>query len=258
MNLNSDTWRTIVFEGKNQEYGAYYLRKTSTKRHLYALVIVCVPIIIATISLLLFLRLQEVNGTLLEPVNYYELKMMEDIYLQQQLKPKTEKTPPLEEIKKPTPPKIVNDDEEIIELEDKIIEEEILAELINVTDTTTNSDQTIELTQEIRDELTTYTLNETDSTQGFQSLQTTILRYVHQNIRYPNVAHKQKIKGCVVYSFIINEDGSISEITLVRGVYIFLDEEVLRVIKSMPKYEAVKKDGKAIKVKFYLPVTFAL
>ena len=256
MNLNSDAWISLVFEGKNQKYGAYYLRKTSTKRHLYALAIVFVPIIVVTISFMFFSRLREANETLLKPINYYELKMMEDINFQQQLQPNIEKPPP-QETKQPAPPKIVKDDEEIIEPENKISEEEILMELISVTDTTLiDSGQPIKLTQEARDELITYILDGTNSAQEFQSLQTAILRYVYQNIRYPDVAHKQKIKGRVVYSFIVNEDGSISEITLVKGVYVFLDEEVLRVIKSMPKYEAIKKDGKAVKVKFYLPVTF--
>ena len=257
MNLNSDAWLSIVFEEKNQKYGAYYLRKTSSQRHLYAFVVVFVPVIVAAISFMFFSQLREANETLLKPINYYELKMLGDINFQQQAKPIMRQAPS-EEIKQAPSQKIVVDDEEIIEPENEIAEEEILTELINETDTTlTVFGQPIELTKETRDELITYILDGTNSAQELQPLQTTILRYVYQNIRYPDVARKQKIKGRVVYSFIINEDGSISEITLVKGVYIFLDEEVLRVIKSMPKYEAIKKDGKAIKVKFYLPVLFS-
>ncbi|MCL2650825.1 MAG: TonB family protein [Candidatus Azobacteroides sp.] len=253
MNLNSDAWRDLVFEGKNQKYGAYYLRKTSNKRHLYALAIVFGLTIAVILLLLFFTRPREDNEIPLGPINISELYMMEDLYLQQQ--------PALpEEIKKSTPPKIVKDNE-IMEPEKKISGEPISLEPITATDTTLITDSNLSKESEKKtqqDELITYILDEKNNpAQEFQSIQTMILRHVYQNIRYPDAAYKQRIKGRVVYSFILNEDGSISEITLVKGVYIFLDEEVLRVIKSMPKYEAVKKEGKAVKVKFYLPVTFS-
>ena len=255
MNLNSDTWCNLVFEGKNKEYGAYYLRKTSSKRHIYALII---TISIISVSLLLNLRkIPKTYDIELKPVNLSELSMMEYVHFERLESPKTEGINTGKDTRN-TPPKIILGEEDIPEFVDQTEIKNIPADSTGLTsaDSIMLANHKSRLS-EITNETVTYVHNPTDSIPKSQSLQTDILRYVYHNLKYPDTAYKQRIKGKVVYSFVINKDGSISDITLIKGVYIFLDEEVLRVIRSMPILEPEKKDGKPIRVKCYLPVVFS-
>ena len=258
MNLNSDTWCNLVFEGKNKEYGAYYLRKTSSKRHIHALIITTCIISILTLLSLYIGKIPNTYNVDIKPVNLSELSMIEYIHFENSEIPKTEEINLKKDIKN-TPPKIVTDEEEIPELVEQTEIRQIPADSIELTsaDSTLLADSNLKLPQITEEQVVTYILNPTDSNQKSPSLQTTILRHVYHNLKYPDAAYKQKIKGKIVYSFVVNKDGSISDITLVKGVYIFLDEEVLRVISSMPVLEPEKKDGKPIRVKCYLPVVFS-
>ena len=112
-----------------------------------------------------------------------------------------------------------------------------------------------ELTRETTEEVI---LTDIDTLPEFQGGRSALIRYIHSNLKYPSVAQKQRIKGNVVCSFIINEDGSVSDVKLEKSVYIFLDDEALRVLRTMPKWKPGKKDGKSIKVKCYVPVVFEL
>ncbi|MDR0230643.1 MAG: TonB family protein [Dysgonamonadaceae bacterium] len=256
MNLNSDTWRDLVFEGKNKEYGAYDLRKTSSKRHIHALIIVIGTVGILTLTFYIWDIFKSYDDDYFhqivefKPINLSELSVVEFLAI-----PKAEDIKP-EEKKKNTPPKIVSDEDEIPELVEQTEIASIPADSIELT----SSDSiflanTRAKLSEVEDELVTYVLDPANSNE--KALQTTILRHVYHNLKYPDVAYKQRVKGRVVYSFVVNKDGSISDITLVNGVYIFLDEEVLRVINSIPTLEPEKKDGKPIRIKFYLPVVFS-
>jgi protein TonB len=85
-----------------------------------------------------------------------------------------------------------------------------------------------------------------------------LARYLQSNIKYPEVAIKQHKQGRVWCSFIVNDDGTVSNITVEKGVYSFLDDEALRVLKAMPKWIAGEENGKKMCVKVYLPVVFTL
>ncbi|MBQ6039068.1 MAG: M56 family metallopeptidase [Bacteroidaceae bacterium] len=85
-----------------------------------------------------------------------------------------------------------------------------------------------------------------------------LLKFVSDNIKYPEEAFKAGTQGRVTTIFIINEDGSVSDVDVVRSVHPLLDAEAVRVISSMPKWTPGKAGGKAVKVRFTMPVTFRL
>ncbi|GHS91858.1 protein TonB [Bacteroidia bacterium] len=85
-----------------------------------------------------------------------------------------------------------------------------------------------------------------------------LIRYIYQNLKYPSVALKQRIQGKVVCSFIVMEDGSIFDVKLEQSVYIFLDDEALRVLRTMPQWKPGIKNGKSVKMKCYVPIIFKL
>ena len=85
-----------------------------------------------------------------------------------------------------------------------------------------------------------------------------VLEYIKNNLVYPEAAKENGIQGRVVVSFVVEVDGSISEVTVVRGVDPQLDAEAIRLIKSMPNWKPGMQRGKPVRVKYQVPVRFQL
>lgn len=85
-----------------------------------------------------------------------------------------------------------------------------------------------------------------------------LMKYLSSNIKYPVEAHKAGIQGRVVVSFIVNKDGTVKDAKIVRSVDKSIDAEALRVISAMPKWQPGYQDGKAVSVRYTVPVTFRL
>ena len=84
-----------------------------------------------------------------------------------------------------------------------------------------------------------------------------MLTYINENIRYPKDMEDSGIQDRVVCQFIVNKDGSISDIEVVRSLGESMDREAVRVISSMPKWYPGKHEGRTVKVKYTLPVMFS-
>ena len=82
------------------------------------------------------------------------------------------------------------------------------------------------------------------------------LKYIADNLRYPDNCINGVLTGLIIVSFTVNEDGNLSDIKVERNLDPMLDEEVIRVVKSMPKWKPAKLNGKAVKSKYTIPVNF--
>ena len=87
---------------------------------------------------------------------------------------------------------------------------------------------------------------------------TAMMKFLSDNIKYPVIAQENGIQGRVITNFVVERDGSITDVQVVRGVDPSLDKEAIRVIQSMPKWKAGKQRGSAVRVRFTLPVVFRL
>ena len=85
-----------------------------------------------------------------------------------------------------------------------------------------------------------------------------LFKYLSKAIKYPVIAQENGIQGRVVCSFVVNRDGSIVDIQVMRGVDPSLDKEAIRVISEMPKWKPGEQRGKPVRVRFILPVQFRL
>ncbi|MFN3940550.1 MAG: energy transducer TonB, partial [Chitinophagales bacterium] len=85
-----------------------------------------------------------------------------------------------------------------------------------------------------------------------------LYEYLAKNIKYPAVAKDNGIEGKVYIKFVVNEDGSVSQVSLARGIGGGCDEEAMRVVSGMPKWTPGKQRGKNVKVWYTLPVYFKL
>jgi len=87
---------------------------------------------------------------------------------------------------------------------------------------------------------------------------TELMNYLSKNTHYPAATKRDGIQGRVVVSFIVEPDGSISNVKLVRSVDANLDREALRVVSEMPKWTPGKQGGNTVRVRYSLPITFRL
>ena len=82
------------------------------------------------------------------------------------------------------------------------------------------------------------------------------MKYIADNIRAPKECEESDAQGRVILGFTVNEDGSLSDIKVMRSITPYLDKEAIRVVKSMPKWNPAKQNGKPVKSKYTLPVKF--
>ena len=86
----------------------------------------------------------------------------------------------------------------------------------------------------------------------------TLMKFLSENMKYPEQAEKERIQGRVICTFFVEKDGSISDITVAKSVHPQLDAEAVRVLSLMPKWIPGKWNGELTKVKYTFPVTFRL
>lgn len=92
----------------------------------------------------------------------------------------------------------------------------------------------------------------------FQGGDAALYAYLKKNIKYPSICRENNIQGKVYIQFIVNKDGSIVDPEVIRSVNPYLDKEALRVISTMPKWTPGEQRGKAVRVRFTVPVNFRL
>ncbi|MFV0290645.1 MAG: energy transducer TonB [Mangrovibacterium sp.] len=82
--------------------------------------------------------------------------------------------------------------------------------------------------------------------------------YLGKTVKYPTSALENGVQGTVYISFVVNQDGSIVDVKVLRGVDASLDKEAVRVVQSMPKWKPGKQGGKAVRVSYQVPISFKL
>lgn len=95
-----------------------------------------------------------------------------------------------------------------------------------------------------------------EETASFPGGSAALMKYIADNIRAPKECEGSDAQGRVILGFTVNEDGSLSDIKVMRSITPYLDEEAIRVVKSMPKWNPAKQNGKAVKSKYTVPVIF--
>ena len=93
---------------------------------------------------------------------------------------------------------------------------------------------------------------------SFPGGQGALMAFLSSNIKYPVVAQENGVQGRVIVGFVVEKDGSISDVKVMRSVDPSLDREAQRVVKAMPKWKPGKQNGSAVRVKYTVPVVFRL
>lgn len=151
----------------------------------------------------------------------------------------------------PPPPatiiEIVEDDEEIeeeMEIEDSESDEDEVIEIVAVEEEEEAAEEEI------------FTIVETNP--AFPGGEREMYKYLGKNTDYPPIAQDNNIQGRVYVSFVVEKNGKITDVRVLRGIGGGCDEEAIRVVKSMPSWSPGKQRGKAVRVRFNLPIVFKL
>lgn len=154
----------------------------------------------------------------------------------------------------PPPPKkvvVINVVEDDVE-----VEEDLIIDAEADEDTEMEEFIPIVVEEEVVEEAPIFTVVESmpEFRGGMQELYT----YLGNNIKYPVMAKESGIQGKVYVTFVVEKDGSITDVKLLRGIGGGCDEEAIRVVQSMPKWKPGKQRGKPVRVQYNLPVRFTL
>ena len=278
IDLYDPKWVEMVFAGKNKEYGAYQLRKGTSGRNIKSLLI----LVIAAALVGGFLAWKVIEQKQAAEQQAY-MEAMELAKLQQQAKKEEKKKEPVKpkiepkkeipvarETQKFTAPVIKKD--ELVKEENQVKQMDKLDEKVAVG--TENKagvkDRTVEAVRsEIavaapppppapKPEVATKVFDVVEEMPSFPGGQGALMQYLASNIKYPVVAQENGVQGRVIVSFVVERDGSISDVKVARSVDPSLDREAQRVVKSMPRWSPGKQNGSTVRVKYTVPVVFRL
>lgn len=181
--------------------------------------------------------------------NLVDLGQLDDDFEDIMEIPPTEQPPP-------PPPKIQLP--QIIEIPDEEeIEEEIEVDLdVEITEETVIEDIVFEEApeEEVADEIFDIVEDQPTPPGGMSAF----YKFVGKSMKYPNQARRMGIEGRVFVQFVVDKDGTLTEIKAVKGIGAGCDEEAVRVLKSAPKWKPGKQRGRPVKVRMILPITFKL
>ena len=272
IDLVSSEWTDLVFEGRNQSYGAYKLRKGTSKRNLWSIIIVALAAIVFFLGLQL-LKMAEASRKV-ENTQEVSLSALEQKKKEAKVEKKevikTEPEKVVEKVKssvKFTAPVIKKDSEVKEEDEIKLDEVEKSNKAIGSFNVEGNDEvggEVLKAKEEIaapeppKHEEENKVFEIVEQMPMFPGGDAALMDYLRSNTHYPTVAAENGVQGRVVVGFVVERDGSITDVKVIRGVDPSLDKEATRVVKSMPKWNPGKQNGSAVRVKFQVPVTFRL
>lgn len=278
IDLYDPKWIEMVFAGKNKEYGAYQLRKGTSGRNIKALLI----LVIAAALVGGFLAWKVIEQKQAEEQQAY-MEAMELAKLQQQAKKEEKKKEPVKpkvEMKKEIPvaretqkftaPVIKKD--ELVKEENQVKQMDKLDDKVAVGTENKEGvkDRTVEAVRNDiavaapppppapKPEVATKVFDVVEEMPSFPGGQGALMSYLASNIKYPVVAQENGVQGRVIVSFVVERDGSISDVRVARSVDPSLDREAQRVVKGMPRWKPGKQNGSAVRVKYTVPVVFRL
>ena len=263
------TLEELIFANRNKAYGAYFLRQVYNK----------------TVSRSTVLGIAIIGLALIGPTIYANLKPAEEKKkivlanpldlppppIDKNIPPPPPPPPPPPEMKAPPttkflPPEIKPDDE--VTKEEPPPKQEELAKAPAGEETVKGDPNAVEAVVdpgdgkkeevvEVKPDVEEV-FNVVEQQPEFPGGAAKMYQYLGKNIKYPSAAQRANVTGKVFLTFVVNTDGSIVSVETMKGNGFGCDEEAIRVVKTMPKWNPGKQSGRAVRVKYTLPVNFTL
>lgn len=273
IDLVNNDWVDIVFEGRNQEYGAYKLRKGTSKRNVFSIVamLALAALVFIGISLKTIIEssTKKVAVTQVQELSALE-KPKEKAEVKQKKVEIQQPEKVVERVKssvKFTAPVIKKDDdvkpEDELKTQDELMNTKTAIGALDVKGNDDANGEVLKLKEAVaqpepKPEVENKVFDVVEQMPSFPGGNSALMEYLQQNVKYPVVAQENGVQGRVVVSFVVEKDGSITDVKVVRSVDPSLDKEAARVVKSMPRWIPGKQNGSAVRVKYNVPVSFRL
>ena len=281
VDLTSAEWRDLIFAEKNKEFGAYQLRKASDRRHNMAFLYMIVGLIVVVLLVIGYSKYADYR----DEQQALALQEQREKMMAAALEQAEEETPEEEEV-----------EEQKFEQPEIQVPEEVLATVqvtqIAIVEADKVKNEVMDMETQKEDNTARGIVNQegSDDADKFKAVQEQVvvkepepevkkeeeifvaveqqaefpggqgalMKWLSQNVRYPETAQQNDVQGRVIVKFGVEKDGSIGTATILKGVDKDLDREALRVVKKMPKWQPGKNNGVAVRSYFNLPVVFKL
>lgn len=259
----------IVFEHRNKLYGAYDLRRSYNRIANRALWLGVAFFLAALITPTLYNRLKpdEAPTQYMDEVNLENLKMLPPEEPPVVVPPPQQVVPQVSTIRN-LPPEVVTEapDEVTVptvdDLKDKVSSDKTVEGDPNALDAIEAPSETagpapVEQALEVErkpDEIFIAVEQDPQFPGGAKAM----AAFLQKNLNYPPAASRANVSGRVYLQFVVNTDGSIVDVSVVKGIGFGCDEEAQRVVKKMPPWQPGKQSGRPVRVRFTLPVVFTL
>lgn len=277
VDLSSREWTDIIFEGKNKEFGAYELRTQSARRHNIAMLSIVVVIVAFLLISLFVSQIERAEETI---TGEAEQEMVSVDTTQDEPEPEEEPEERFEEpeVEEVLPEEVLNtvkvteiaivDDDQVTK-EDEVKNQEELTQTetaFGATDFDKGTDD-VTVVREVRDEVVVEEKKAPEPEKIFTAVEESpkfpggdaeLYKYLSKNIRYPEMAAQNNIQGKVIVQFVVEKNGAVGEVKVMRGKDPDLDKEAVRVVKSLPKFIPGKMNGQSVRVWYTLPINFKL
>ena len=279
VNLSSQEWCDLVFEGKNKDFGAYVIRTESSKRHNKAVLWTLIGAIIFGLVAFAYLKADQY----LEERKLAEKIEQEKVLVD--MTPQNEEAGPEREILEQEKPEVIEDvlnsvkvtELQIVE-DDQVREEDEILSQDEIQETSkafgqTNVDngqddrakfqtavdeivveEPVEKPKEVKEEILTLV----EQMPQFPGGDAALMKFLSSHINYPPMAAENNVQGKVILQFVVEKDGHVGEVKIARAVDKDLDREAVRVVKSLPKFIPGRQNGHPVRVWYTLPVNFKL
>jgi len=264
-NIFSNEWCNLIFEGRNQQYGAYQHRQNSMMRHYQALIIASLLLIIGATAPALMHRILSYSAD-----KDLQVRVISDLVLE---KPKVNDvlnvippTPPVQirnSIK--FTPYVIKPDELINDTDEPKMQTEInnsnsAVGMVDFSDGTNAIDAPLAKSKE--DANIAGDLDEpkviVEQMPQFPGGENEMMKFIKEHLRYPVVAQELGVTGTVIINFVVDREGAITKMVVTRSIGSGCDEEAMRVLDIMPHWSPGKQGGQTVSVRFTLPFKFII
>ena len=276
IDLISNEWSDMMFENRNKEYGAYVLRRQTGRRNVISMIAVLLlfaAVMIFMIAKNAYEAYQKEHAVMDQVTELSALtqqKKKEAKVERKEIPVRQEQQQVVEKVKssvKFTAPVIKKDDEvkpeDELKSQDEIMNSKVAVGALNVVGNDENGEvlkaKEVIATEPVKPkEEENKVFDVVEQMPSYPGGMGALMQYLSSNIKYPVIAEENGIQGRVICTFVVERDGSITDVKIAKSVDPSLDKEAMRVVSSMPKWIPGKQNGSAVRVKYTLPVTFRL
>ncbi len=282
VDIISREWCDLVFEGRNKSYGAYDLRSKAGRRHLYAIIDILVGIAVIAGLIFTYAKAKEAIQASLaadtEAVTELSELKKDELKKEEPKVQKQEEQPKQEQLQKVavrasvgfTVPDIVDkvDESKKVKNQDELNRSNIAVAVADYAGDANGKGTIDDLLKgqeaggdapqqkQKEEEAPIHTVVEQPA--QFPGGEAALLAYVAKNIKYPAIAVEQEIQGTVQLRFVVEANGSIGDVQVVKSLESHCDKEAVRVVKSLPRFIPGKQQGRPVRVWFNLPVRYSI